>query len=145
MTRGRKPKLTREQALAIRAAYQSDATNTYRTLAASYGTNYSTIGNVVKGLHCAVRAEPDLSRPGPMDGGAARKLAATPSGWQAGGHRKLLVTKDLYEQAYAVVDRKVAGDRRKEIRKWIFSRRNPAQLEGLIKRLESLPDIEVSS
>lgn len=61
MKRGGQPRLTREQALAIRERSARGSVG-ITTLAAQYGVSDMTISNVIKGKHVAVRGEPDIAR-----------------------------------------------------------------------------------
>lgn len=43
--------------------------------------------------------------------------------------------------AYALTDRKLVGERRTEVRKWIYTCGTRRRLAGLMARLESMPDL----
>jgi predicted DNA binding protein len=61
VTRGPKPKLTREQAMEIRTAYQRGRVGT-TTLAARYGVSTSMVSKILRGQHSTVADEPNIAR-----------------------------------------------------------------------------------
>jgi hypothetical protein len=64
--------------------------------------------------------------------------------WDA-GRLDFLPLREVYEAAYALVDRKLTGERRAEARKFIGWQRSSGRIRALMTRLEALPDPEVSS
>lgn len=61
--RGRPPKLTREQAMAIRKTYAAQLAG-MTTLAARYGVSTSLISRIIKGQYASVSDQPDIARLG---------------------------------------------------------------------------------
>lgn len=59
---GPAPKLTREQALAIRKTYAAQLAG-MTTLAARYRVSVSLISRIVKGQYASVSDQPDIARP----------------------------------------------------------------------------------
>lgn len=139
-------KLTRGQAMAIRESYQRGQLSC-RDLAGEYGVSDSTISLVLRGVHGAVRGEPDIARRrgGFTTGDATtQRRTESPSGYQV-DHRIGIPTSGLRLEAYDLVDRKFTGPKRAELRKWIYSRRDARQIRGLMARIEPLPDVEQGS
>lgn len=53
--------------------------------------------------------------------------------------------RDVYNAAFALVDRKLAGERRAEARKFIYRQRSSRRIQALMTRLESMPDLDLEA